>query len=337
MTATTPILLFASLPTKTKSSSNPLGSSSAVAPIQSRGCKHPCQMRSYPLVLLSVHVGQAGVQIGNAFWEMCAPMVVSLRTRLSYMIMGFSALFSETSSCKHVPRSLSVNMDPNVIDDLQSGTYRSHFRPENLVADKEDAACNYAHENQYCDAQDSRLADDRRDLQSPFAYHLFGGGTGFGSGALFSVNPAPEIANPVVEPYNYVLRTHTTLKHSDCSFMVDNEAMDDIRKKRLNITSPGLTNLNKLIAQVVSSIAGSLRFDVLLNINLNELQTKMVPFPLTDMTFSCFETGNKNMACALLYRGDATKQTIQFVDWCPTGFKLVYLGEIKSILPCVIT
>ncbi|KAI0687451.1 Tubulin/FtsZ, GTPase domain-containing protein [Cytidiella melzeri] len=200
---------------------------------------------------LSVHVGQAGVQIGNAFWEI--------------------ALFSETSSGKHVPRLLYVNMDPNVIDDLQSGTYRSHFRPENLVADKEDAARNYAHENQYRDAQDSRLADDRRDLQSPFAHHL-----------------SRSSANPVVEPYNYVLRTHTTLKHSDCSIMVDNEAMDDIRKKRLNITSPGLTNLNKLIAQVVSSIAGSLRFNVSLNIDLNELQTKMVPFPRIHFPLATF-------------------------------------------------
>ena len=66
---------------------------------------------------------------------------------------------------------------------------------------------------------------------------------------------------------------------------------------------------------------------------------------VAEMTFSCFETGNqmvkadpregKYMACCLLYRGDVvpkdvqsaiatikTKRTIQFVDWCPTGFKV---------------
>ena len=44
----------------------------------------------------------------------------------------------------------------------------------------------------------------------------------------------------------------------------------------------------------------------------------------------------KYMACCMLYRGDVvpkdvnaaiatikTKRTIQFVDWCPTGFKVV--------------
>lgn len=31
------------------------------------------------------------------------------------------------------------------------------------------------------------------------------------------------MSNSVVEPYNAVLTTHTTLEHVDCSFMVDNE------------------------------------------------------------------------------------------------------------------
>ena len=48
--------------------------------------------------------------------------------------------------------------------------------------------------------------------------------------------------------------------------------------------------------------------------------------------FSCL---GKYMACCMLYRGDVvpkdvnaaiatikTKRTIQFVDWCPTGFKV---------------
>ncbi len=44
----------------------------------------------------------------------------------------------------------------------------------------------------------------------------------------FSVYPAPQVATAVVEPYNSILTTHTTLEHSDCAFMVDNEAIYDI-------------------------------------------------------------------------------------------------------------
>lgn len=94
---------------------------------------------------------------------------------------------------------------------------------------------------------------------------------------------------------------------------------------------------------------------------------------VADMTFSCFETGNQMVkcdpregkysepyivlhlatalitflvACALLYRGDVvpkdvnaavaiikTKRTIQFVDWCPTGFKLGICNEPPAHVP----
>jgi len=81
-----------------------------------------------------------------------------------------------------------------------------------------------------------RLADNCSGLQGFFVFHSFGGGTGSGFGALllerlstdygkkskleFCVYPAPQLSSSVVEPYNSVLTTHTTLEHSDCSFMV---------------------------------------------------------------------------------------------------------------------
>lgn len=80
-----------------------------------------------------------------------------------------------------------------------------------------------------------RLADNCSGLQGFFVFHSFGGGTGSGLGALllerlstdygrkskleFCVYPAPQLSSSVVEPYNSVLTTHTTLEHSDCSFM----------------------------------------------------------------------------------------------------------------------
>ncbi|VDO82083.1 unnamed protein product [Haemonchus placei] len=44
-------------------------------------------------------------------------------------------------------------------------------------------------------------------------------------------------------------------------------------------SSPTYTNLNRLIAQVVSSITASLRFDGALNVDLTEFQTNLVPYP----------------------------------------------------------
>ena len=92
----------------------------------------------------------------------------------------------------------------------------------------------------------------------------------------FAVYPAPQISTAVVEPYNSILTTHTTLEHSDCAFMVDNEAIYDICRKNLGIERPTYTNLNRLIGQIVSSITASLRFDGALNVDLTEFQTNLV-------------------------------------------------------------
>jgi len=95
----------------------------------------------------------------------------------------------------------------------------------------------------------------------------------------FAIYPASQISTAVVEPYNSILTTHTTLEHTDCAFLVDNEALYDICRRNLNIGRSTYTNLNRLLAQVVSSITASLRFDGALNVDLNEFQVNLVPYP----------------------------------------------------------
>ena len=57
---------------------------------------------------------------------------------------------------------------------------------------------------------------------------------------------------------------------------VDNEAIYDICRRNLNVSCPSYSNLNRIIAQVVSSVTASLRFDGSLNVDLNEFQTNLV-------------------------------------------------------------
>ncbi len=108
-------------------------------------------------------------------------------------------------------------------------------------------------------------------------FHAFGGGTGSGFTSLlmdylvheyakkakleFVIYPAPQMAPAIVEPYNAVLTTHTSLELTDVSFIVDNQAIYEICRKNLQVDRPTYTNLNRIIAQIVSSITASLRFD----------------------------------------------------------------------------
>ena len=43
-----------------------------------------------------------------------------------------------------MPRTVFVDLEPTVIDEVRTGAYKSLFHPEQLIAGKEDAANNYA-------------------------------------------------------------------------------------------------------------------------------------------------------------------------------------------------
>ena len=51
------------------------------------------------------------------------------------------------------------------------------------------------------------------------------------------------------------------------------------RFRNLDIERPTYTNLNRLIAQIISSLTASLRFDGALNVDITEFQTNLVPYP----------------------------------------------------------
>ncbi|OBT54446.1 tubulin alpha-2 chain [Pseudogymnoascus sp. 24MN13] len=350
----------------------------------------------YLLIRLSnichIHIGQAGVQLGNAAWELYLlehgllpdgrpdPEATAIAETGSN-----ETFFNETSGGKYVPRSIFVDLDPSPIDEVRTGTYRELFHPELLVSGKEDAANNYAR-GHYTIGKElvdtvvdklRRVADNCSSLQGFLIFHSFGGGTGSGFGSLllerlstdyskkckleFAIYPSPRVSTAVVEPYNAVLSTHSTIENSDCTFLVDNEAIYDICRRRL---------FDYL----------SLGSDGSLNVDLNEFQTNLVPFPrihyplvsyapvisakksshesfkVQELTLQCFEPNNqmvvcdpragKYMAVALLYRGDVVprecnaavaslkaKQSFNLVEWCPTGFKIGINYQKPVVVP----
>ncbi|KAL6121740.1 hypothetical protein NUSPORA_01300 [Nucleospora cyclopteri] len=357
--------------------------------------------------IVSIHIGQAGIQIGNACWELyCREHGINPDGTASADFVddeSCQSFFYRTSTNKFVPRAVMVDLEPGVIAEIQRGEYKSLFHPDSLINGKEDAANNYAR-GHYTAGKEilepvlegiRKIVDQCNGLQGFLIFHSFGGGTGSGLGSLlmeslsaeygkkskleFSVYPAPKVATSVVEPYNSILTTHTTLEYSDCSFMVDNEAIYDMCKN-LGIERPEYSDINRIIAQVVSSITSSLRFQGELNVDLTEFQTNLVPYPrihfplvsyspmisakkanherlsVQEITNNCFEPHTqmvkcdtrrgKFIACCLLFRGDVATKDVnkataelryrkrsQFVEWCPTGFKIGINHRPPTVLP----
>ncbi|KAK2083056.1 hypothetical protein P7K49_038292 [Saguinus oedipus] len=78
----------------------------------------------------------------------------------------FNTFFSETGAGKHVPRAVFVNLEPTVIDEVRTGTYRQLFHPEQLITGKEDAANNYARGHYTIGKEIIDLVLDRTDNEA---------------------------------------------------------------------------------------------------------------------------------------------------------------------------
>ncbi|GAM17611.1 hypothetical protein SAMD00019534_007860, partial [Acytostelium subglobosum LB1] len=332
--------------------------------------------------IISIHVGQAGAQVGNACWELyCLEhgidndgFVNGYQTQQQQQrgqTKGSYSTFFQESSCKNklVPRTVFIDLEPTVVDQVRSGPYGKLYHPDQLITGKEDAANNFARGyftvgREYIDQSVEiirKLSDDCDSLQGFMIFHSVGGGTGSGLGAMllerlnneygkktkldFSIYPSPKVSTSVVEPYNSVLATSHLIEGTDCAFVLDNEAIYDVCKRNLGIEVPSYTNLNRLVAQVISSLTSSLRFDGSLNVDLNEFQVNLVPFPkihfmlcsyapmisrenanhtlfnASSLTRAVFEPSNlmavcdpnkgKYMACCLMYRGNVTPKEAQ--------------------------
>ena len=78
--------------------------------------------RSKQRECISIHTGQAGVQMGNACWELyCLEHGIQPDGQMpSDKTIGggddsFNTFFSETGAGKHVPRAVFVDLEPTVV------------------------------------------------------------------------------------------------------------------------------------------------------------------------------------------------------------------------------
>ena len=222
------------------------------------------------------------------------------------------------------------------MDTIRAMEVGKMFKPDNFVYGANGAGNNWAkgHYTEGAELVDQAMDVLRREaescdcLQGFQLTHSLGGGTGSGMGTLllskikeefpdrmimtYSVFPSANVSDTVTEPYNTTLSVNQLLENVDEVVVLDNEAIYDICRNNLSIERPSYTNLNRLIAQVISSMTASLRFSGALNVDINEFQTNLVPYPRIHFMLSSYApviTPHKAlMENCLLYTSDAADE-----------------------------
>lgn len=244
-------------------------------------------------------------------------------------------------------------------DEIRTGNYRHLFHPGQLINGTEDAANNFARGfytagriiKNICQIRMRKEIEMTDRLQAIHIYRSLGGGTGSGMTATIleflsefakitkveiPIHPSPHLSSAVVEPYNCILAEHYCMDDIDLTMLMDNEALYDVVSDQISIPHPTIGNVNRIIAQICSSITSSSRYHNDLS-NDFTIMTNLVPYPrihyplisyapfgnsmkldrdvnsVLEITRSVFRPSNqlvkcdsssgKYMSCSLLYRG----------------------------------
>ncbi|KAJ3272989.1 Tubulin beta-2 chain [Terramyces sp. JEL0728] len=258
--------------------------------------------------IIQIQSGQCGNQIGTKFWETlmdehCLDQNGTYVGEDDVRKQKLSVYFNEIRGSRYLPRCVLVDLEPGMMETVQSSAIGRIFSPDSFVTGHAGTGNNWAkgyytegaeiieqaldgirHEAERCDS-----------LQGFQLTHSLGGGTGSGLGCLmlskiredypdrmlctYSIVPSPKVSDTVVEPYNATLTLNQLVENADEVFCIDNEALYDICHRTLKVQSPTYGDLNHLVSAVMSGVTTCLRFPGQLNADLRKLAVNMVPFP----------------------------------------------------------
>uniref|UniRef100_A0A0X3PUU5 Tubulin alpha chain n=2 Tax=Schistocephalus solidus TaxID=70667 RepID=A0A0X3PUU5_SCHSO len=256
--------------------------------------------------IVSLHIGQCGCQLGNAAWELyCAEHAITCEGQAyepPRECENIDSFFSVTGTGQYVPRSIYIDLEATVIDEVRVGRWRKLFHPDKMISGCEDAANNFA--RGYFTTGKMMLGRVMNELrrtmencdmpQGVMFFRSLSGGTGAGMTASIldmmndyrkipkieiPVYPSAALSTAAVEPYNSILGEHFSMEDIDFALLLDNEAMYELCDRYMAVNIVPYSRINRMASVVVSSLTAALRFRSLLCGDLTTIRTNIVPYP----------------------------------------------------------
>lgn len=267
-----------------------------------------------------LQLGQCGNQIGFEFWKkLCKEHGISkegiLEEHATEGLDRKDVFFYQADDEHYIPRSVLLDLEPRVINNIMNSEYKKLYNPENIFLAKDGGgagnnwASGWAQGQQlYEDIFDiiDREADGSDSLEGFVLTHSIAGGTGSGMGSYilerlaerfpkklvqtYSVFPNQEqnpgdvnggigVSDVVVQPYNSLLTLKRLTQCADCVVVLDNTALNRIAVDRLRIETPSFSQINELVSTIMSVSTATLRYPSYMNNDLIGLIAPLIPTP----------------------------------------------------------
>ena len=245
-----------------------------------------------PREIITIQAGQCGNSIASQFWQhLCVEHGISRDGQLEDFAVANEGndrkdvFFYQSDDTRYIPRAILVDLEPRVLNSIQTGPYKNIYNPENFFLGEQGSgagnnwAAGYAAgdrvQEEIFDMID-READGSDSLEGFMLLHSIAGGTGSGLGSYllermndrfpkkiiqtYSVFPDTATGDVVVNPYNSLLSLRRLTQNSDCTVVLDNGAITRIAADRLHTPEPSLQQVNQLVSTVMSASTTTLRY-----------------------------------------------------------------------------
>ncbi|KAF2087417.1 tubulin-domain-containing protein [Saccharata proteae CBS 121410] len=259
-----------------------------------------------PREIITIQAGQCGNSVGSQFWQqLCQEHGINQDGNLEdFATEGGDrkdVFFYQSDDTRYIPRAILLDLEPRVINGIQSGAYKNIYNPENFYIHKDGTgagnnwAAGYAMgEAVHEDVMDmiDREADGSDSLEGFMLLHSIAGGTGSGMGSFllermndrfpkkliqtYSVFDAGDV---VVQPYNSLLTMRRLTENADSVVVLDNGALSRIAADRLHVQEPSFQQTNQLVSTVMSASTTTLRYPGYMHNDLVGIVASLIPTP----------------------------------------------------------
>jgi tubulin gamma len=262
-----------------------------------------------PREIITIQAGQCGNAIGSRFWQqLCQEHGISRDGNLEdFATEGGDrkdVFFYQSDDTRYVPRAIFIDLEPRVINGIQTGPYKNIYNPENFFIGEHGMgagnnwAAGYAAgervQEEIFDMID-READGSDSLEGFMLLHSIAGGTGSGLGSYllermndrfpkkiiqtYSVFPDSATGDVVVNPYNSLLTMRRLTQCADSVVVLDNGALSSIASERLHVQEPSFLQTNQLVSTVMSASTTTLRYPGYMHNDLVGIIASLIPTP----------------------------------------------------------
>ncbi|KAH9906924.1 tubulin-domain-containing protein [Xylariomycetidae sp. FL2044] len=259
--------------------------------------------------IITIQAGQCGNSIGSQFWQqLCQEHGINQDGNLEpFATEGNDrkdVFYYQSDDTRYIPRAILIDLEPRVLNNIQSGPYKNIYNPENFFIGKSGIGAG----NNWGDGYQTgelvheeimemieREADGSDSLEGFMLLHSIAGGTGSGLGSFllermndrfpkkiiqtYSVFPETTSATVVVHPYNSLLSMRRLTQNADSVVVLDNEALLHIAADRLHVQEPSFQQTNQLVSTVMSASTTPLRYPGYMHNDLVSILASLIPTP----------------------------------------------------------